>query len=455
MTRISGTELTDVKVRRIAIVDKAAIRQPFKIMKREQKPDALATHTQKAETANMSTLNKLFGSLFKSATAVKAPAPKMTAVIVNKSADQSKAILRMKAAGFEHEDGVENETSVVYTRKGETPADPADDNFIVLKSDEDTAVMIADVRKSLLGPDNDMSTSFASRVAQDCVLPGIANAFDTLSSTMWSGLLDAADPSEAAAGIDAAFADAAMYIKTLIGTIPVEAFKMDVVKSEGGVLTMLWSPAGGVIRFPMVSDKESPTSRAQNMGPNGGSMGVDTTDGTDIDGDGGEMDKILKIRKTPEGVEPTYAATKADMPVLKAAKKPAKDTVDVVDAADPTDMADEAEGGGKKKTKDMKKGDEPAGVTKSDLEAITKLLGDKVEAGFTALKKQMTSMSDDVDDLQQRVAKSEQDTKRVTATLRSTVLKTEPDTDRRAPLSENEIGDSDIVLIDTAYNRVA
>lgn len=268
------------------------------------------------------------------------PAPKsdVTAVAVAstiKKADVDKMLNDIFPTGtklvLRKADGVD-----FYSIEG---ASEDDDNSLVLKIDPNLSVVMSNAKKSLLA--SPVPPTFADKVVDNCVFPGVSMALDTMAYALYSGVMAAATPAEAVAKIDEVCNDAAVYMKALIGAIPSKAFKADIsnLARVGGKLTLTFdgvnTDKGSFPNDPMASGSRDKNNGATNFGANGGSQGVDPDDGGDVDGDG--RDVMGRSGGSSEVVDGKLPGTSGGRIQAGGVKTPGKEKLPKAKAADNDD----------------------------------------------------------------------------------------------------------------------
>lgn len=208
--KVKGHELTNVHVKRVSLVDRGAIRAPFKIMKRDTV----------AEGATM----KIFKNLFKSAAAAPVE-PTVIAIAAAKSADQTAIKARLDAAGFSVDTTIETDDAILYAQEG-APKDVEKFEGTVIKYDDEVVAIVANVKKEFC-PWNVESPTFGELMAVEGVYPTMSTAMEVLTSKVWGGIHEAKTPEEAATNVSKAFDDAKQFVSAYTGYLPVAAFKLD------------------------------------------------------------------------------------------------------------------------------------------------------------------------------------------------------------------------------------
>lgn len=202
---VSANELTDTKVAFVSLVKRGANRIPFRITKSEGDPGML----------NLS-------SLFKR----EAPAPAVSAILVNKGVDMDAVHTHLTASGFSVANAFEQDGVMVFPQGGSNA--PLED-AVIIKMDEDVAVACVNVTKGFVAYDN-YSTSFKEMMGQQGFYPSVHTAMDVLMETVRNCMYNAGNPAEAKAAVTAAIGDFQTYVEGLLSSVPVMAFKM-----EGGI----------------------------------------------------------------------------------------------------------------------------------------------------------------------------------------------------------------------------
>lgn len=491
MAKMQANELTNVRVKKISLVDRAAIRQPFRIQKQDRS-------THKAEN-DMSITTRL-RMLFKDDSA-KPKGPFVAAVCVLKSADQTGVKARLELFGLSVAKAEDDGNGFIVYKQPGCPEGAALDECVVYKAHPDVAMLISgvakDVQKGLLGSAEAVQSTMADRFTSSGVLPGISAALDAVSCSLWSEVYKASTPAEASAAVGRVFDEASGYLQALVGAIPSVAFKSEMTvyatpkkKGEaGGKITLELGPAEGyyglaTIRFPM-----EPGPRTNNSGlvgrtvtgPNGSSQGVDPLKGNSINygmrSDGVEIGNDDNLPGEAE-IETMKSAGKSRKTKDDGAGEDAGDG-----GSDEGDEGDVAGSSKKKGTKTVVKGPDGAGgkgdgtFTSRNMTSSTNgnsglgepdddaVLGTKgkdsgVHKGelasiMTVLKGisgKLDDLTGDVEGLTTRTAKNEENTSRLRAAFKSTVGTVEADADVETKKGASN-GHASPPMIDTAVNR--
>lgn len=200
--RFKATKMIKPKADMISLVERGANRIPFKIMKQENEM-------------------KVFdlGSIF---TRKSEKGPEVVGVVTMKG-DKFDAVKdAIVASGFDVADVQEHEDGSVVFKQG----DMEGETTVVRISDE-----LALITKGFSPYSMDLSTangeSFAEACAAQGFFPGVNTVMEVLSQSVRETLYSAKTPSEAASGIDKLFREAGAYVKTMVSSLPVKAFKME------------------------------------------------------------------------------------------------------------------------------------------------------------------------------------------------------------------------------------
>lgn len=200
--RFKATKMIKPKADMISLVERGANRIPFKIMKQENEM-------------------KVFdlGSIF---TRKSEKGPEVVGVVTMKG-DKFDAVKdAIVASGFDVADVQEHEDGSVVFKQG----DMEGETTVVRISDE-----LALITKGFSPYNMDLSTangeSFAEACAAQGFFPGVNTVMEVLSQSVRETLYSAKTPSEAASGIDKLFREAGAYVKTMVSSLPVKAFKME------------------------------------------------------------------------------------------------------------------------------------------------------------------------------------------------------------------------------------
>jgi len=374
VAKIKAHELTEVSVRAISLVDRGAIRQPFKIMKRDASQPAVTKGDKP-----MKLLRTLKNAL---ATVTGTTAPSILAVVAAKAADQEAVKAYLEKAGLSAGTVVEHDDLVVYKQEGAPEdLDELGDGNVVLKLDNNLALVVSNKE---FAPWNVENPTFAEAAQMQGVYPSVDGATEVLKSMVWSGLNKASSPDEAAQNIAKAFDDAKSYFSKLVGSMPSQAFKFEAI-------------AKGDKMFGEKKPKDKDKAK----------------------------DKEVEKSAAPEGCsQDKWDAMSADEKAAYNEKH--KQKADATDDGPkgPVDTASGSERTAPKKTEKspVKETAKSDGATLEDvLKAVNGLAATVKEQGA-----QITEVVDGVDELGARIEKGEKSITAVKAALRSTVNGTEP-----------------------------
>lgn len=223
--KIKAHELVDTDVQLVSLVKRGANRIPFRIVK---------------EDDNMIDLHKIGKSLFRKAD----PKPEIVAAIVQKGADLDKVAALFKAAGLDVKSFQKSEKDGIVTIAKADYADAQD--AAVVKMSDDVAVVVAGLKKAFSGYAI-TSGSFAEVLATEGFYSSVCTATEALRTTIHNVLYEAQSPSDASSSVGKAVEEFKTYLTTLIGGLPVQAFKLDVdvAKASTGITESSPSETGG------------------------------------------------------------------------------------------------------------------------------------------------------------------------------------------------------------------
>lgn len=208
-----ATEMKEAKVARISLVDHAATRMPFKVIKQEK---------------SMNPLKHLdLASVFKREKPAAA-APEVVGVITLKSEGYESVAGQIGEAGFVTTAPVEMEDGSVVFGQG---TGMADDSTLVRISEN--AVLAV---KGLVPYDMDLSfeggTEFATVCKTQGFYPGVGSVIDTLRTSVLT-LAEKSENMEATLeNIEKMFDEAKQYAVTMVQSLPAKAFKLEFVFPE-------------------------------------------------------------------------------------------------------------------------------------------------------------------------------------------------------------------------------
>lgn len=223
--KIKAHELVGTDVQFVSLVKRGANRIPFRIVK---------------EDDNMIDLHKIGKSLFRKAD----PKPEIVAAIVQKGADLDKVAAIFTAAGLDVKDFQKSEKSGIVTIAKADYQDAED--VAVIKMSDDIAVAVSGLKKAFSGYAA-TSGSFAEVLATEGFYSSVCTATEALRTTIHNVLYEAKSPSEASLAVGKATEEFKSYLTTLVGGLPVQAFKLDVevAKASTGLKESSPSETGG------------------------------------------------------------------------------------------------------------------------------------------------------------------------------------------------------------------
>jgi len=428
--RIKANELVETDVNFVSLVKRGANRIPFRITK---------------EDNEMLDLYKLGRSLFKKAD----PKPEIVAAILQKGANLEQVATIFKEAGLDPKDFVQSEKDGIVT-VAKTDADKAEDTVVLTVSD-DVALVVANVKKAFEGYAG-TATDFGVVMATEGVYPSLCVANEALHKTIGNILFKASSPDEASAEVAKAIDAFKGYVTGVLGSVPVQAFKVDVEFAK--------------LRAVKAAVEAEETQKA-DAGKNGTGAGFEEGKGTGVSAAATEDDRKNTVFGALPGESTTgnedegpVDARKADtgLPDPKGhepgdpggfAAAPA-DTARATAAATQDDKKMNQNGGVDGSS--IPDGDSGlnrlGGVRKEEIEALMKALGDLkqiVETSVSEVRKEVGALNTRIEQVDQRVQKAEAD-------LSGTIYNEAGGDTFRAKKSDG--GHNSIPpLLDTAYDR--
>lgn len=224
MTKVAAKQLTGVEVHFISAVDRGAIREPFRIMKRFIKDEDTA----------MLDLGQGLKGLFRK-TEVSAPA--LAVVAFSPDFPQDRAVAIMKNAGLE---GVgepsKTEDALLYP-----VGDYKDGDAIVLyQLSEDVAVGVRrsdaeTVIKAFKGYEYE-STDFKTVMGTNSAMPMMHVAMSALTDTVYNIMSNADTIEVAKSDVDKAVNDFSATLRAVLDTVPTTAFKLEAAVTKAGTV---------------------------------------------------------------------------------------------------------------------------------------------------------------------------------------------------------------------------
>lgn len=350
---VAANELTDVNVSHISLVRNAANRSPFKILK-------------SGGTMNID-LKKLFTTVRKQA---KEPAVALASVMVLKDAEAAAeaqaAVLGLTVVSKSES----NEAGIVTLNFVENAED-----VTVLKMDDTAAVGIVGVQKMFY--EWAEGESFIANMATAGFYPSMRLAGNILNDTIYNIMEDTPEGTSPSTAVSAALADFSTYVKSLVASVPVTAYKF-----EGLAVT--------------VSKQES-TSDDGTEGAEASSVPTDSTSGTE---EAGSSPTVT----TDNGVEPDDAA--------------------VIPNAD-TGTQEDGE------TESVTKSDSAADIA-SMLSTFRTDITASITKSVEAIQADVTKSADTIKDLSDKVTKMESDIRGTVSTTTKKDEETTPSTPKVA-----------------------
>jgi hypothetical protein len=263
-------ELRDGDVRFISLVDRAATRMPFRVVKRQGDEEMI----------DLSAIGK--GKIVKGEQVQEPEKPSIAAVVVfERKGDSANAKIAeaIKAAGLSIEHAVKNEDkTITYMQAAEMPKDVK----LVRLSDQ-VLVAVKGFQPGGEGKESD----FASSANSSGFYQGVDSALDVLFSKICAVLQDATAPKDAASSIDQLVEGFGEYVNELVTKLPAEAFKADISVRSTIAKGLAWLDA---------TKKFEAAKTAKKMG----GMSVDGQ--TDKDADDPDGVNLLSLTVTvPEG----------------------------------------------------------------------------------------------------------------------------------------------------------
>lgn len=206
-----ATEMKDAKVAHISLVDRAATRIPFKVIKQE-KPMNVLKHLDLA-------------SVFKKD---KPPATQIVGVITMKSDGYDSVKGQYKEAGFSVDDeDVQKDGSVIF---GQTE-DMSGEHVLVRLSDN-TILAVRGFRPYEMDVQDEDGVPFSEVCKAQGYYPGMGSMIDSLRIGATEVAEKAENTSDAVSQITKMFDEAKQYAVSLVKGLPPNAFKLEKVFPE-------------------------------------------------------------------------------------------------------------------------------------------------------------------------------------------------------------------------------
>ena len=207
---IKATKMLNADASHISLVDRGANRTPFQIVKQEKPMSGLFAPLD---------LTRVF------ARKSEAPAIQVVGVATMKDDSFDETKEQISEAGFRVEDQVEMEdASVVFKQEGE-----ADGEGCVVRISDSVAL----VMKNFVPHEMDIEygdKTFSEVVKEQGFYPSVAAVLADLSDSIPDMVAKADSPTEAAELVSKMFDEAKLYATTMVGALPVEAFKLEVAQ---------------------------------------------------------------------------------------------------------------------------------------------------------------------------------------------------------------------------------
>lgn len=218
-----ATEMKSAEVARISLVERAATRLPFKVIKQE-KPMSVLKHLD-------------LSSVFKREK--PAVVPQIIGIGTMKSEHFESVKAQLEAAGFSVAKSADMEDGSVLFAQVE---DMTGETALVRVSDE--AVMaIKGFRPYMMDMTMEGGTSFAEVCKAQGFYPGVGTMVDVLRSSVLSLAEKSDDPSAAATQVGKMFDEAKQYAMTMVQGLPSKAFKLEGIWVEPVVAAKAEVPA--------------------------------------------------------------------------------------------------------------------------------------------------------------------------------------------------------------------
>ena len=340
--KVKANEMTEATVSHISLVDRGANRIPFKIVKQE-KSGMSAKHFASLDLRNLFVRKN-------EEQVEKEDDVEIVGVVTMDDDEEAKKLIA--EAGFSTSvSKVMEDGSVVYAQvEDETPKD----KLSVLKWTDNVALVLKGFSPYMM----DVGVgdgSFTDKCKAQGFYPGIRTVTETIVESINAIVAKSEDPGEAAAQVATLCDEARDYITSLVGSLPVKAFK---------------------IEKPM-EDGEDPKKKKKKPVDES----ADSSSSCKDDSDKSVTEDVVKAFKTKKVKEPVDGEEPVEEPV-KEEPDPAEEETEVVPEGD-TEVEDDAEevppADKKKKKPVVKQGltieDISSIVTTKMDESISKLVG--------------------------------------------------------------------------------
>lgn len=209
-----ATEMKDAKVAHISLVDRAATRIPFKVIKQEKPMNAFNKHLDLA-------------SVFKKEKPVVVP--QILGVITMKSDGFESIKGQISEAGFDvSKEAVLEDSSVVFGQ-----AEDMEGDHVLVRLSEHAVMAVKGFNPYNMSVNFADGTSFAETCKAQGFYPGVGSMVDVLRSGVLSLAEKAEDPVAAAVKVGKMFDEAKQYAMTMVQGLPSKAFKLESIFPEG------------------------------------------------------------------------------------------------------------------------------------------------------------------------------------------------------------------------------
>jgi hypothetical protein len=424
-------ELTDADVSHISMVDRGAIREPWRIIKHE----------------GVGTMFDL-AKIFKTATAPAA----IVAVAFAKNVDPVAAAAVLDDAGLTHGDAITSDVAQTFLIDGADPEKT--EGATVLKINDDVGVVMTglpeNVRKGYVGYDFE-STDFKTVYATNKAPSLIACAMSALQDTIYNCLSNA-DTTEVAKGdIESALNDFSNVVLGVVEMVPQTAFKLEAAVVKAGSLKKTEAkepaPTGQITEEEQRKTNAEPTE-AEKAGEQGKVDPPKEDEG---------KEKTEKKDEKPEALDPEIVA-KADAGDVQAiAKLTAHAARLTAQFAGSSDGDDAGQGGGEVGAAgeglEVKKGEE-----KPTAAAPAAAPADLAAAITAAVQKALEPVTTQITDLTKTVGTVQTGLKKMDDALHLDIIEGGDEDDDegvtvvKTDLEEGEAANDDgFLVIDTAY----
>ncbi len=221
---VEATEMRNVKVSKISLVDRGANRLPFKIVKQEK---------------DMSRKSLDLGSLF--ARKAEKIVPEVVGVVTQKSDALESVKTQIEANGFAVADSKEYDDGCVIYKQGEDEIDADKDTLI--RINDNSAIVVKGFSPYCMEMENADGVSFADQCKSQGFYPGIGTAMEVTRSAIMKMARDSSDPKAAATAVAKMFNEVSAYVTGMISQLPAKAFKLEEIEVAEAVKAEEVTPA--------------------------------------------------------------------------------------------------------------------------------------------------------------------------------------------------------------------